>query len=107
MKIISGILSACALSLLAFCPLSASAEELNDAHQPAEELAVAAPQIKVLSHGIEIEIADDDNHQVCIYALTGQIVKTVEAGNGTTTIDLAAGYYIVKIDNLARRVIIR
>lgn len=107
MKFITNILSACVIALMSFCTVSASAEDLRDDPQAAEEFAVPAPQIKVLSHKIEIEIADDDSHQVCIYALTGQIVKTVEAANGTTSIDLPAGYYIVRIDNLARRVIIR
>lgn len=107
MKIIPRILSACAFSLMTLVAFSASAEGNHDGPQSVEESVVPAPQIKVLSHGIEIEIADDDSHMVSVYALTGQVVKTVEAGNGMTSIDLAAGYYIVRIDNLAHRVIIR
>ncbi|MDE7458233.1 MAG: T9SS type A sorting domain-containing protein, partial [Muribaculaceae bacterium] len=46
-------------------------------------------------------------HQVMVYALTGQIVKNETAEYGRTLIDLPRGYYIVKVDKVAKRVIIK
>ena len=54
-----------------------------------------------------IDIPDEADHQIVVYALTGQIVKSLEASYGTTVIELAAGYYIVKVDRTAKRVVIR
>ncbi len=54
-----------------------------------------------------MEISDDDEHTVTIYALTGSIVRTERVTNGKTVIDLSRGYYIVKVDKTAKRVIIR
>ena len=45
--------------------------------------------------------------QVVIYALTGQVVKQFDAPHGTTAVDLGAGYYIVKVEKLSQRIVIR
>ncbi len=107
MNNIRQILYICAFALIPLCTFNASAEDFGDSRQEVAEGIVQSPQIKVLSQRIEIEVADDDIHQVSIYALTGQIVKTADVSSGKTTIELPTGYYIVRIDDLAKRVIIR
>lgn len=107
MKYIRNILSSLFFaSMSLFATEAYAAESPDDSNTVAEEI-IAAPQIKTLAHGIEIEISDNNNHQIFVYALTGQIIKTIEVTPGATSIELPAGYYIVKIDKLAKRVIIR
>lgn len=70
-------------------------------------IANSAPTIKVVGSQVEISLAGDSQRQVVIYALTGQIVKSMTISPGTTVIDLPAGYYIIKCDSLSKRVVIR
>lgn len=101
------ILSAIALFIcMAFCPLNVSASPVEDAVETNADI-VPEPQIKAVGQQVEIEISDDDSHQVIVYALTGQIVKNVTAEHGQTLIDLPRGYYIVKVDKAAKRVIVK
>lgn len=65
------------------------------------------PVIKVHNGVVEIMLSGNENRQVYVYSLTGQLVKSVNAQPGTTTIELPAGYYIVKCDRLSQRVIVR
>lgn len=69
--------------------------------------AAARTTVKVVQGRVEIGIAGDESKQVYVYALTGQLVKTVTAHPGVTVLELPAGYYIVKCDGLSQRVIVR
>lgn len=68
---------------------------------------VARPQIKVSNGQVEINLPGEEARQVMVFALTGQLVKSVTVQPGVTVIDLPAGYYIVKCDRLSQRVIVR
>ena len=79
---------------------------------PAADSRVAAqlqssPSIKVVGQNIEISLPGDEARQVVVYAITGQVVKTLTVHPGVTTIELRAGYYIIKCDRLSQRVVIR
>lgn len=74
--------------------------------RPQVEVAVQ-PVVKVHNGRVEISIAGNESRQVYVYSLTGQLVKSVNAQPGTTSIELPAGYYIVKCDRLSQRVIVR
>lgn len=75
---------------------------------PAEQrIDVAQPTVKAFTGKIEITVPGDEAHQVAIFALTGQCVKTISAQPGVTAVELPAGYYIVKVDRLSQRVIVR
>lgn len=67
----------------------------------------AQPSVKVVRGHVEISVPGEEARQVQVYALTGQIVKTVDAQPGVTVLELPAGYYIVKCDRLSQRVIVR
>lgn len=101
------ILLALALAFTLAAAPSAYAESPADAPAAAVENAAAEPVIKVSGQQVVIDIPDEANHQIIVYALTGQIVKSLEASYGTTVIELSAGYYIVKVDCTAKRVVIR
>lgn len=107
MKRKHNILSTFLLAIFLFATPAAVAASEAAARAVAEDVSTPAPEIKINGHGIEIEIADDAEHQVMVYALTGQMVKNTVASYGTTAIELSAGYYIVKVDRITKRVIIR
>lgn len=76
-----------------------------DAHRMTE--TAQQVQLKVVNGKVEIHVLSDESRRVEVYALTGQVVKTMEAQPGVNVIDLPAGYYIVKCDRLSQRVIVR
>lgn len=71
------------------------------------ETASQTVKLKVHGHQLEIVNCDTEDKTVVIYALTGQIVKHFDAQPGSTVVDLNAGCYIVRIDRLSQRIIIR
>ena len=88
--------------------LSASAAYAMPEPAMGERAEVAAqPMVKVVRGHVEINLPGEESKQVYVYALTGQLVKTVTATPGVTVLDLPAGYYIVKCDGLSQRVIVR
>ena len=72
-----------------------------------QEAEVKTVELKVNGHQLNITNHDNEAKQVVIYALTGQVVKQFDAPHGTTAVDLGAGYYIVKIEKLSQRIVIR
>lgn len=72
-----------------------------------QESVAPTVEFKVHGHQLDIINSDDEVKQVVIYALTGQVVKQFDAQHGTTTVDLGAGYYIVKVDRHSQRIVIR
>ena len=77
------------------------------ANEPIFSPATIQPTVKVVAGGIEIAVQEESGCHVAIYAITGQLVKQIDIPSGITTIDLTAGYYIVKCGNTATRVAIR
>lgn len=74
---------------------------------PAANVVTNQPTVKVLPGRVEISNPGDEARQVVVYALTGQIVKTIVAQPGVTTIELPAGYYIIKCDRMSCRVVVK
>ena len=88
------------LSADAVCAMPAGAEA------PQQRVEVAAvPVVKVVNSHVEIHLPGDENRQVTVFALTGQVVRTVVATPGVTVIDLPAGSYIVTCARHSQRVI--
>lgn len=77
------------------------------APRPSVEIAASEVSINVKVNGVEIEVADDATHQVTVYAITGQVVKQFTVESGTTAVELPAGCYIVRVDGLSKRVVVR
>lgn len=92
--------------IMATGALSSFAEPVA-AEAPRVAEVSAVPSVKVVHGSVEINIPGDDACQVYVFAITGQLVKSLVAQPGVTTIDLPAGYYIVKCDKFSQRVIIR
>lgn len=107
MKTIKNILSIFVFFLAMATAQSAMATDAAEEAYGSIEQTAPEAEVKLAGQRVEIEIADDEDHQVTVYALTGQVVKSVKATYGTTVIELPAGYYIVKVDRVAKRVIVR
>ncbi len=74
----------------------------------AQEITANKTVIKATPSHIEIYVPGDEPVQVTIYALTGQVVKSLTAEpSATTYVELRAGYYIVKCDRHTQQVVVR
>lgn len=89
---------------LALSPLMVANATPAEGVPPVE---VPAATMKVSGHQLVITITDDAQHQVLVYALTGQLVKQLTVGSGSTSVELTPGYYIVKIDQNSQRIVVR
>lgn len=77
------------------------------AEAPAQHIASTQPQVRVVGGMIEIVVPGDEDRQVTIYALTGQVVKHITAAPGVNSVELPKGYYIVKCDRISCRVVVK
>lgn len=107
MKIKKNILSVMFASLMLTAAQPMFAVEPEDMPLSITEQTSKTPVITVKSGQIEVSVAGEQAEAVTVYALTGQIVKSLKAEPGVTTIDLSAGYYIVKAGQSIKRIIIR
>lgn len=74
-----------------------------------DEIAVeaTAPKVTPKSHAVEISIFTPGHHEAAVYALTGQLVRQLTLEEGTTSVELTPGYYIVRIDGHSTRVVVK
>lgn len=90
---------------------SAATTVIAHADETQETISLAAPvpgpSVKAGHGHVEITIYGDDCRQITIYALTGQVVRSFTAAPGISAIELPAGYYIVKIDRMSQKVIVK
>lgn len=103
MKLTKSIILGMLLTVGAF----ASYAEPAGGEASVQTVTVSQPQVRVVQGHVEITVPGDDARQVSIYALTGQIIKSMTVAPGVTTIELPAGYYIVKCDRVSCRVVVR
>lgn len=104
MKYLRNIFAAVILSVIGYVAVYA---ENNNADP--QSIAAEAPAcvIRPGSHCVEISVTDDDTHQVTIYALTGQVVKQISVSDTHNVVELNPGYYIVRVDGLSKRVVVK
>lgn len=106
MKRIQGYIKALVIAL-ALCG-SASVAMANPAEGGyIQNVTTTQPQVRVLGGQIEITIQGNEEQTVTIYALTGQVVKTIVVNPGITTVELPKGYYIVTCDRVSYRVVVK
>lgn len=107
MKVVRNILCAVVLSaMISVAPAAAALDAPQYQQSVGDELAFTL-EIKVVGQRVEIDLGGEEARTVLVYALTGQIVKNMTVDPGLTVVDLPAGYYIVKVDRVAKRIIVR
>ncbi|MBQ2838210.1 MAG: T9SS type A sorting domain-containing protein [Muribaculaceae bacterium] len=74
--------------------------------QSIENIATHA-SVKATSGAITLVANSDEPIQFHIYSITGQAIKTITLSQGTTTIELPRGYYIVKCNYWSKTVIVK
>lgn len=77
-------------------------------NMPVQELAQQQASIEIQSGSVKVINSSDAPVDVAVFAITGTVVKQacVDAGD-ELTIELPAGYYIVKAGSSARRVAVK
>ena len=97
------------LFLLLILMLSAPALRpvLNAAPVPGVELADQRVKVRVVHGGLELTNNTDQVLHFQIYSITGQIVKSLDLGNGSVTVDLPQGCYIVRHPKGTQKVVVR
>lgn len=70
------------------------------------QVCVENATVTAVRGGVDIRIAGDKACQITFYAITGQPVKQLTVNPGVTHVDLAAGFYIVRIGSETRRIIV-
>lgn len=73
----------------------------------AVESVTPSHSVKPGAHCIVIELGGESPLVVTVFALTGQIVRQLEVEPGITRLDMPPGYYIVRVDGLSQRVVVR
>ncbi len=89
------------------CSLRSHLRNRRRGRDAAREIRQSGASIRVLSAGVEIVNDTAADCDVMVYAITGQLMKHVAAAPGITQIDLAPGCYVVRVDGLSKRIIIK
>lgn len=109
MKAIRNILRPLAIALTiasaTVIPVMAMPSESMSERVLHKESAVA--EVKLINGGIDIVVSADISLPVTIFAITGKEIKSFTAQYGSNTVELPAGYYIVRIGKLSYKVIVR
>ena len=64
-------------------------------------------KVKATPCGVEIENSAAEPCTVVVVALTGQVVARLDAPSGTSSIELPAGYYIVRAGTATAKVAVK
>lgn len=65
-----------------------------------------SPKVSVAQGCLVISAATDCDAAFEIYSITGQLVKRVKLANGTATVELHRGCYIIRCQNWSKKVVV-
>ncbi len=82
--------------------LPAAISAMGVADEPTESVTMISSQ-----GSIEISSTIEETVRLYIFSITGQLVKTVELGPGTTRVELKSGCYVVKCDKWSKKVLVK
>ncbi len=67
-----------------------------------------ASSVRIVAGHVELSANGSQPTNFAIYAITGQLVKTVMVSPGTSmTVELPKGIYVVRGDNWAKQIVVR
>jgi len=97
------------IAAIAFPVLIGTATDVaaQEAHGIEAVEAVDEPQVKVLHGMLELTVTGREAVEFHIYSITGQLVKTITVADGSQTVDLPQGYYIVRCARWAKKVVVK
>lgn len=90
-------------------PEAAMDAEMTEAFSMSEASPAHEEQIEIknISGGVDIVSPSEKPVKVMVYTLTGKIVKSFDAHYGSNFVELTPGYYIIRIDRLSHKVIVK
>lgn len=71
------------------------------------ELGEQSVEVRVVHGGLELINNTDQTIHFQVYSITGQMVKSLDLGNGSATVALPQGCYIVKHPKGTQKVVVR
>lgn len=87
--------------------IGSSAVYAFPAHDGISVNVASQPTIKALNGSIVITVPGDNPIHFQIFSITGQAIKSITLGQGSTTIELPKGYYIVKCSHWSKTIIVK
>ncbi|MCM1483132.1 MAG: T9SS type A sorting domain-containing protein [Muribaculaceae bacterium] len=100
------VISFIAALALTVAPM-ASATTSRTESQHITATAEAVPTVKIVTGGAEITVPDDTEYTFNVYSITGQLVKTFKLADGSVTVELPRGCYIIKCEKWSKKIVIR
>lgn len=87
--------------------LQASAADASTRFEQ-QSVTPEASSVRIAAGHVELSANGSQPASFAIYAITGQLVKTVTVSPGTSiTVELPKGIYVVRGDNWAKQIVVR
>lgn len=104
MKMPKSIILAGFAFLLAFTPMMGESYEKADLSTPQSEMA----EIRFYVNGFNVRVVNAAKYTMQVYSLTGSCVATcrIDSEDKTVTLNLPKGIYILKVGDVARKIVL-
>lgn len=86
---------------------SASREYLFSIGKTSSVSSMSAEGVKVFAAEGGVEVVADEAAEVAVYTVAGQLVRQARVAEGNTLVNVAPGFYVVRANGTATKVIVR
>lgn len=86
---------------------SASREYLFSIGKTSSVSSMSAEGVKVFAAEGGVEVVADEAAEVAVYTVAGQLVRQARVAEGSTLVNVAPGFYVVRANGTATKVIVR
>ncbi len=86
---------------------SASREYLFSIGKTSSVSSMSAEGVKVFAAEGGVEVVADEAAEVAVYTVAGQLVRQARVAEGSTLVNVAPGFYVVRANDTATKVIVR
>ena len=104
MKKLKNITVALFISAMSVCSLSVYASPARD------NISISAPSQPTVSASagtVTLTVTSHESVTFQIYSITGQVVKNITISQGSATVELPKGYYIVRCNHWSKSVVVK
>lgn len=86
---------------------SASREYMFSIGKTSSVSSMSAEGVKVVAAEGGVEVVADEAAEVAVYTVAGQLVRQARVAEGSTLVNVAPGFYVVRANGTATKVIVR
>lgn len=86
---------------------SASREYMFSIGKTSSVSSMSAEGVKVFAAEGGVEVVADETTDVAVYTAAGQLVRQARVAEGSTLVNVAPGFYVVRVNGTATKVIVR